>query len=60
MDDDGVWHIAPAYDFTFSIDPSAPGYVNRHCLTVGNKISISVEEIFLNWLNVIISEVPML
>ena len=36
-DDDGVWHIAPAYDFTFSIDPSAPGYVNRHCLTVGNK-----------------------
>ena len=39
MSDDGVWHIAPAYDFTFSVDPSAPGYVNRHCMTIGNKNS---------------------
>lgn len=37
MDDDGVWHIAPAYDFTFSVDPSAPGYVNRHSMTVCNR-----------------------
>ena len=37
MNDDGVWHVAPAYDFTFSVDPSAPGYVNLHCLTVCNK-----------------------
>ena len=39
MDDDGVWHIAPAYDLTFSVDPSAPGYVNRHSMTVCNKNS---------------------
>lgn len=39
MNEDGVWHIAPAYDFTFSVDPSAPGYVNRHCMTVCNKNS---------------------
>ena len=37
MNDDGIWHIAPAYDFTFSVDPSAPGYANRHGMTVGNK-----------------------
>lgn len=39
MGDDGVWHTAPAYDFTFSVDPSAPGYMNRHCMTIGNKNS---------------------
>ena len=39
MENDGVWHIAPAYDFTFSVDPSAPGYVNRHSMTVCNKNS---------------------
>lgn len=37
MGQDGVWHISPAYDFTFSVDLSAPGYVNRHCMTVNNK-----------------------
>lgn len=37
MGEDGTWHTAPAYDFTFSIDVSAPGYMNRHCMTIGNK-----------------------
>lgn len=37
MGKDGIWHIAPAYDFTFSVDPSAPGYINRHCMTVNGK-----------------------
>lgn len=37
MNEDGAWHVAPAYDFTFSVDPSAPGYMNRHCMTIGNK-----------------------
>lgn len=37
MATDGVWHITPAYDFTFSVDTSAPGYINRHCLTINNK-----------------------
>lgn len=39
MGQDGVWHITPTYDFTFSVDPSAPGYVNRHCMTINNKKS---------------------
>lgn len=39
MNDDGTWHVAPAYDFTFSVDPSAPGYMNRHRMTIGNKSS---------------------
>lgn len=37
MSDDGVWHIAPAYDYTFSVDLSAPGYMNCHSMTVNNK-----------------------
>ena len=39
MGEDGVWHIAPAYDFTFSVDPSAPRYMNCHCMTVNDKNS---------------------
>ena len=37
MGDDGMWHIAPAYDYTFSIDHSTPGYMNRHSMTINNK-----------------------
>ena len=39
MEEDGIWHSAPAYDFTFSVDPSAPGYINRHSMTINNKNS---------------------
>lgn len=37
MGEDGIWHITPAYDLTFTIDLDAPAYVNRHCLTIGGK-----------------------
>lgn len=37
MGEDGKWRLAPAYDLTFTVDPSAPGYVNRHCLSLGGK-----------------------
>lgn len=37
MDKDAVWHVTPAYDFTFTIDPSSPSYVNRHSLTINSK-----------------------
>lgn len=37
MDQSGNWRVAPAYDFTFTIDPSAPRYVNRHSLSLGGK-----------------------
>lgn len=42
MDMDGEWHISPAYDFTFTVDPSAPYYINRHSMTInGNNRQIS-------------------
>lgn len=37
MAQDGVWHVAPAYDFTFTVDPSAPTYINRHSMTINYK-----------------------
>lgn len=37
MNQDGVWHLAPTYDFTFSVDPTSPWYVNRHSLTINGK-----------------------
>lgn len=37
MDGQGKWRLAPAYDFTFTVDPSAPSYVNRHCMTLNEK-----------------------
>lgn len=37
MREDGIWHITPAYDLTFTIDLDAPAYVNRHSLTAGGK-----------------------
>ncbi len=37
MDCLGKWRAAPAYDFTFTVDPSAPYYVNRHCMTLNDK-----------------------
>lgn len=38
MAPDGTWSLAPAYDLTFTIDPSAPGYMNRHSLSVNGKV----------------------
>ncbi len=37
MGKDGVWHAAPAYDFTFAVDPDAPDYVNVHSMTINGK-----------------------
>ncbi len=39
MGRDGVWHITPTYDFTFTIDPSAPGYINCHSMSINGKHS---------------------
>lgn len=35
---DGIWHISPAYDFTFAVDTSGPFYVNRHSMTINGKL----------------------
>ena len=37
MREDGIWHVTPAYDLTFTIDLHAPAYVNRHSMTIGGK-----------------------
>lgn len=37
MDRQGNWSLSPAYDLTFSVDLSAPSYMNRHSLTVCGK-----------------------
>ncbi len=34
MTQSGEWHISPAYDFTFTVDTSAPYYINRHSMSV--------------------------
>ena len=39
MDKTGRWQFAPAYDFTFTIDTSAPEYVNRQSLSINGKTS---------------------
>lgn len=38
MGRDAKWHIAPTYDYTFTVDLSAPFYVNRHSLSVDGKV----------------------
>lgn len=46
MDGDGQWHVAPAYDYTFTVDTDAPYYVNRHSMTVNNKTeNIAAEDL---------------
>ena len=37
MSMDGVWHTSPAYDFTFTVDPNAPVYMNRHSMSINGK-----------------------
>ena len=37
MGEGGRWHVAPAYAYTFSVDPDAPYYVNRHSMTINNR-----------------------
>lgn len=37
MDRDGKWHFAPVYDYTFTVDPNAPYYINRHSMMINGK-----------------------
>lgn len=46
MSPGGSWRLAPAYDLTFSVDLSAPDYVNRQSLSVGGKTDrITVQDL---------------
>lgn len=38
MEKSGLWRLAPAYDFTYTVDKSAPEYVNRHSMSLNGKI----------------------
>ena len=38
MNQRGVWGLSPAYDLTFSVDLTAPAYMNRHSMTINGKI----------------------
>lgn len=37
MTPDGVWRLSPAYDLTYSVDPAAPAYMNKHSLSVNAR-----------------------
>lgn len=37
MNKEGQWHAAPAYDFTFCIDPDALPVMNRHSISLNGK-----------------------
>lgn len=37
MQSDGTWCLSPAYDLTFSMDMSAPGFVNYHEISINGK-----------------------
>ena len=37
MNRDGAWRLSPAYDITYSVDPTAPPNSNRHSLTINGK-----------------------
>lgn len=37
MPPNGIWHLSPAYDLTYSVDLSAPAFSNRHSITVNGK-----------------------
>ena len=37
MNRNGVWRLSPAYDLTYSVDLTAPAYLNRHSLTINGK-----------------------
>jgi len=46
MTPDGTWHLSPAYDLTYSVDLSAPAYMNQQSLTVnGKNHDISIKDL---------------
>ena len=40
MEENGQWSLSPAYDITYSIDNSAPAYVNKQSLFVNGKDAV--------------------
>ncbi len=44
LDDEGLWHITPAYDLTFTVNLDGTGYENRHSMTLLGKDEELTEE----------------
>lgn len=49
MGRDGVWHIAPAYDLTFSIDLDGASYENVHSMSILGKVDHITEDDLLRF-----------
>jgi serine/threonine-protein kinase HipA len=46
MAKDGIWHVAPAYDYTFTVDTDAPSYINRHSIAInGSRQQITMNDL---------------
>lgn len=37
MTSDGVWRLSPAYDLIYSVEFTAPAYMNKHSMTINGK-----------------------
>ncbi len=48
LGDDGLWHITPAYDLTFTVNLNGTGYENRHSMTIlGKDDELTIEDLLL-------------
>ncbi len=44
MEPDGVWHITPAYDVTFTTNLDGAAFENAHCMSIFGKLEDITEE----------------
>ena len=44
MDENGEWHISPAYDMIFTVNPEGNFYENEHSLSIVGKVDGITEE----------------
>ena len=48
LGDEGLWHITPAYDLTFTVNLDGTGYENRHSMTIlGKDDGLTEEDLLL-------------
>lgn len=49
MDENGEWHISPAYDMIFTVNPEGNFYENEHSLSIVGKVDGITEEDFVRF-----------
>ena len=48
LGDEGLWHITPAYDLTFTVNLDGTSYENRHSMTIlGKDAELTEEDLLL-------------